>query len=148
MIASLLQAAAPLATAVLAQSNWARMGDRFSGRGGAYHSTDWTLIAGAAVAVGLLVWGLSVAGSRRFDWASRPSPRRLFARLCRTHGLVHGERRLLVELAGYAQADSPAELFLRPELFQPGCLPPELRDRETEVRELAAILFVEPGGKG
>ena len=68
----------------------------------------------AAAAVGWWAW---TAWQRRLGQQPHRHPQRLFAALCRAHGLDRNQRRLLLQLAEHCQLPQPGMVFLQPERF-------------------------------
>lgn len=104
---------------LLAQrSNWSRMGDRFSGSAARLETGEMIGLAALVIGAAVLIWGLHWLSKQEENWFRRPSPRRLFRELCRTHGLKHGARRRLKKIAAQAQLVNAVEIFLRPDLVE------------------------------
>lgn len=104
---------APLAE----RSTWYHLGDRFSGENLQLQSED---VVGAVLLVAvstLVLGGLAWLSGRKQRAATKPNPRRLFHELCDMHRLSDRDQRLLKALARGRKLASPAELFVRPELF-------------------------------
>lgn len=94
------------------------------------------LIALAIVSV-LAIWILTPGILRRW----RNSRRRLFAVLCRMHGIGWGDRRLIVRAARTLNLSHPNQLFVAPEKFN-GLLKDHRWQTDHErLRELADRLF-------
>jgi hypothetical protein len=68
----------------------------------------------AAAAIGWWAW---TAWQRRLGQQPHRHPQRLFAALCRAHGLDRNQRRLLLQLAEHYQLPQPGTVFLQPERF-------------------------------
>jgi hypothetical protein len=68
----------------------------------------------AAAAIGWWAW---TAWQRRLGQQPHRHPQRLFAALCRAHGLDRNQRRLLLQLAEPCQLSQPGTVFLQPERF-------------------------------
>jgi len=95
------------------------------------------------IVVGLLpaVWILGRLTGRWQSGAARSSPGRLFASLCRAHGLSWPDRWLLGRLALFHALSDPARLFLEPERFDPRGLDPRLRKWERRLQAIRSRLF-------
>jgi hypothetical protein len=127
---------------LLAQiSKWQRLGDSFRRTGPRMELAD---LLPAAIVLAIVVVGIVVAVKfyRRRDF-SKPcdDPGKLFRQLCAAHNLSLGSRRLLLKLAAACEMQHPATLFVTPTAFCPRSLPPQLRQEEARVKELAARLF-------
>ena len=72
------------------------------------------------------------------------SAKRLFAELCRTHGLDWPHRRLLGKLAHAHAPRNPAQVFLEPGWFEAADVPLALRPFHQELGELKQQLFGNP----
>ncbi|TWT48813.1 hypothetical protein [Botrimarina hoheduenensis] len=125
---------------LLAQrANWSRLGDQFSGPNLRFQFTDLVgLLALLLGFVGLVV-GLHFALQAAKRNESRQSHTGLLQKLAATHRLTRSEQRLLRKIASQAALASPAEVFVRPELFTAGSS--ALGDQEAEARRLAKRLF-------
>lgn len=114
MIPQLFIALEPL----LAQrDNWTRLGDRFTGHHLRVQPED--VIGGILLiaAGGLLFFGLAYA-RKVGERMSRPQePRDVFQKLKDAHRLSRSECRLISDIAEREGLGSPAEVFVRPELF-------------------------------
>ena len=94
------------------------------------------LIALAIVLV-LAVWILTPGILRRW----RNSRRRLFAVLCRTHGIGWSDRRLIVRAARTLGLSHPNQLFVAPEKFNGLLKDHRWQADHDRLRELADRLF-------
>jgi hypothetical protein len=87
---------------------------------GAWAGLAWTMLGVVAVAVtAWLGWWL-MAQARA---ARGHDPRRLFAGLCKAHGLGWSDRRLLRRLARDRDLADPSRLFVEPGHFDPAVSP-------------------------
>ncbi len=129
--------------AVLATGNWSRMGDHFSGRGARLDMGEMLMLGAIVAIAGVGIWALNWAANREKTRRRKPSPRRLFGELCRTHGLNRRDRRLLNQLAEASPVETPGELFLRPELFERESLADAVKQDADELQAIARILFEE-----
>lgn len=128
---------------LLARMSWFENLSRQWGSGnsrfGATHFVLLTLaVAGLAA---IAVWARQVRskGERQYN-----NPRALFRALCRAHGLDHGSRRLLDQLARQQRLADPARLFLEPERFEPAHLGATLKSQQARFATLRDRLFAEP----
>ncbi|MBM4092300.1 MAG: hypothetical protein FJ276_23160 [Planctomycetes bacterium] len=99
------------------------------------HILGWAMVLLVAAVV---VWGVSRAVAIREGRGSH-SPRRLFAELCRVHGLDAPSCRLLRQLARSHRLDHPALVFVRPALFDQ--LDATLQPSSDQVRQLKDRVF-------
>jgi hypothetical protein len=129
-----------------AQTPFESMGRHFRGETAKLYVDDLVIaalvIAGVVVAACILTWLFS--GSERVHRIN--SPRALFRKLCRAHGLGFRDRRLLAQLARYHRLDHPARLFIESGRFEPDALSPRLRRHADSLGALRETLFAEPPG--
>jgi hypothetical protein len=89
----------------------------------------------------LLVWSAAVATQWADRTRRRPSPARLFLRLCRAHRLGWRDGLLLWRLAKSQRLTDPARLFLEPERFEKTQVPAPLQAQAGRLIELRRALF-------
>jgi len=130
---------------LLAQSNrWDDMSSRFRGRRARISFDDVVLglvILGGAVAA---LWGLSLLLRLQERRRGHANPLGLFLSLCKAHRLRWPQRWLLWRIARSFRLRDPAQLFVRPELFDPANLGSSFQSRAAELKRLHGLLFVEP----
>ncbi len=114
---------------------WESLGNRFSGEHAKLNLQDLWSLAGVVMAGIALVWLLRWLYQRQQARQLSCDPRHLFADLCRAHRVSHSDRRRLEHLANHHQLGVSAELFVRPDLFDPPCLPED----EYDIRSVAAF---------
>lgn len=119
------------------RSAWQQMGNRFSGDHAKVNVSEVTGLLLMAVGAILLIWFLDRITKWQEARSGAPNPKRLFKELCQAHRLTRADRRLLTHLAEAAEIESPADLFLRPDLFASNALPKE----KGEIKRLAKQLF-------
>lgn len=122
-------------------SNWRRMGDQFSGRGADLSTGELFLVVAVFAGAGLLLWLLHWAANRHEQRLRKPNAAGLFRELCRSHSVSRMDRTTLRLLAEAAQLDQPAEIFLRPDLFERENLPPAMRGDAKAVTAIGNLLF-------
>jgi hypothetical protein len=91
----------------------------------------------AAAAIGWWVW---TVWQRRLGQQPHRHPQRLFAALCRAHGLDRNQRRLLLQLAEHCQLPQPGMVFLEPERFAASNLS-GFAGSQSEIKSLHDRLF-------
>jgi hypothetical protein len=96
-----------------------------------------SVVAGVAVAVGLLSYLLRIQERRR----GRPSPLRLFLSLCKAHRLRWSQRWLLWRVARAQRLRDPARLFLEPRRLLPAGLGLRFEGRWAQLEEIYDRLF-------
>jgi hypothetical protein len=92
-----------------------------------------------ALAVGVW-WGFNRC-KQRYGQASGNSPRRLFAALCRAHKLDRGQQRILMLIVQWNHLPQPAEVFLRPDLFDADHLGAKFATQFAQIQKLRLQLF-------
>ena len=120
---------------------WEHLGDRFSGKNAQIQTSELWALAAIGVGAALLIWllvGLQRLRDRRLK---SNHPQHLFQDLCAAHRLRYGDRHRLHLLAFAHQLESPAVVFVRPDLFQKSLLPKELQSEAAEYGRLAKKLF-------
>lgn len=119
---------------------WESLGSRFSGKHAQFTVEDlWSL--GAVVLAGVaLVWLLHWIYRRQQARRLSCEPRHLFADLCRAHRLSKSDRKWLMALAEQHDLASPADVFVRRDLFDLGHSPDDAPPRSLLLR-LEAKLF-------
>lgn len=121
-------------------SRWERLGDGLHrGRGRVEVIDFWPLLV-ALVILGIVV-AVVVKMRKRNDMSEHcDDPEKLFRELSQAHDLDRGSQKLLWQLATSAQLAQPAEVFLRPGIYQAE-LPVDLREQEAAFQALQQRLF-------
>jgi len=132
----------PLFWLLLGQfSKWKRLGDGLHRSGNRLEFSD---LLPYLIVIAVIIIGVAVANwlRHRYD-LSQPcnDPRKLFMELCKAHHLDWPTRRLLHRLALSHELAQPAEVFLKPALFETGQLPPHLMKDATRLAALRQRLF-------
>ncbi|QDU56407.1 hypothetical protein [Aeoliella mucimassa] len=103
---------------VVAQRDaWESLGNRFTGDQIIFHWGDLGSMAGILVTAVLFIMLLRWLHLRQESRRMSNEPWHLFVDLCHAHQLSRRERRLLLEISDAANLENPADVFLRPELF-------------------------------
>ncbi|HYW78881.1 MAG TPA: hypothetical protein VE890_04855 [Thermoguttaceae bacterium] len=130
---------------LLADANrWSNMSQRFQGQRTRIDLGDiltGLLVLGTAIAV---FWLLSLVIRLQDRRRTFNSPVALFVSLCRAHRLRWSEGWLLWRVAREYRLRDPAQVFVRPALFDPAKLGPSLQQRAAELKQLGGRLFAEP----
>ncbi len=122
-------------------SKWERLGDGLHRNRG---QIDWIDFLPLAIVVAVVVIAFTaLAKLRQRNDMTTPcyDSNKLFREVCLAHSLDRGSRKLLWRLAQAAQLAQPAEVFLRPSLFQPGRIPSELTNSAGDLEALRTRLF-------
>jgi len=128
--------------AVLAdQGRISELGSGFRGKGAELEWIDLVLWASGILGVLVSVWLLMKLLAWRDGRGARNSPRALFRRLGKAHGLDRGERRVLRQLARSQRLAHPGRVFLEPDRLEPARLPPQLAARRDTIAALRRRLF-------
>lgn len=120
-------------------ARWRAFGSAFRGERARIQTSDVLAILGIIALVAVIVWGLSWLLMRSEGERRAYSPRKLFAQLCRAHGLDRAQRRLLKRLARHHGLTMPAQLFVEPHRFEG--LESVLVDQRDALATLRATLF-------
>lgn len=131
-----LQSVAEQLPLLAQRSNWARMGDRFSGHHLRVQTEDIVGAAMLLLAAVLLFFGLQYAMTISKRLNGEEEPRDVLRKLMAAHNLSRADRRLVREIATQAQLAKPAEVFVRPELFKS-----ERAQSNAAIRRLGRRLF-------
>lgn len=123
------------------KSPWEHLGDGLHGRRERFELMDFwpllLLLAVAAFAVAVIV-----AIRKRNDMSQHcDNPNKLFRELSLAHQLDRGSQKLLWQLAEAMNLAQPAEVFLKPALYEPSKLPEQLRGEEARLQALQERLF-------
>lgn len=121
---------------------WRAFGSAFRGESARIQVSDVLMILGIIALVALAVWGLSWLLMRSEGERRAYSPRKLFAQLCRAHGLDRAQRRLLKRVARHHGLTMAAQLFVEPHRFEG--LELVLADQREALATLRATLFASP----
>lgn len=122
-------------------TRWQRLGDGLHRGRGRMDLMELlpVAIALAVVAIGI---GLVVTLRKRNDMSQKcDDPKKLFRELCLAHQLDRSSHKLLWKLAEACHLDQPAEVFLKPALFQAEKLPPQLCREAASLQALRERLF-------
>ncbi len=128
-------------TPLLAQMTREQFGRGFRG---ATSQLSWVdlipyVVGAVLIGVGTALWSYL---KRRNDMTEQcDDPHKLFRELCLAHQLDSASRRLLLQLADGLNLAQPARVFVTPAAFEPGRVPPDLRGRMDELKQLRAKLF-------
>ncbi len=118
-----------------------RLADGFREEPVRFEGGVWWLAIVTVVVLLPAVWVLGRLMGRWPGHATWSSPGRLFASLCRAHGLGRRDRWLLRRLAAFQSLSDPARLFLEPERFHPHGLGPTLSQWGTQLQAIRSRLF-------
>jgi len=131
-----------LAYVLFAQiSRWQRMGDGIHRN---HERLDFAelLPVGIVLALFAAVIAVVVFLKKRNDFSQHCNDsQRLFRELSLAHNIDRASQKILRQLADASQASQPAEVFLRPALFESSNLPQELREDEEQIQSLKEQLF-------
>ncbi|TWT89632.1 hypothetical protein Mal64_00090 [Pseudobythopirellula maris] len=149
IIATLLE---PL-LAIDSRERWTSMGDHFSGKNAELNAGDLIGLAVMVAGLVLLFVVLNKISKLKID---RPKKNpftgtdSLFRRLCVTHGLARADGRLVRRLATEAGLKSPAEAFLRPDLFERvlASKSAQAKPLKAQIQRIADTLFTGLGVTG
>lgn len=132
---------AALSNLLFAQvSKWERLGDGLHRDRGSIELADvlpWLIV----LAILFVVIAVVIRLRKRNDMTEHCNdPDKLFRELSQAHDLDRGSKKLLIQLAERTNLAQPAEVFLRPGIFQPE-LPVDLREQEAAYQALQQRLF-------
>ena len=120
--------------------NWQRLGDGLHrGRGRMDIAELWPL-AVLLVVVAVVVFVVVKVRQRNDMTEHCDDPEKLFRELSQAHQLDRGSKKLLWQLASSSNLAQPAEVFLKPGIFQAE-LPVDLREQEAVFATLQDRLF-------
>lgn len=113
----------------------------FRGRSMWDNATQTVIIVGVLMIVVVVLLLISRLHENYELRVTTNSANGVFRELCRIHKLDHASRRLLKRLASYWNLESPAYLFVCPDLFLAERLPPEWKEDTERVEQLGRKLF-------
>ena len=117
------------------------MSEGFRGRSVWDNAPQTVLIAGIILAVAVVLLLVGRYANRYEQRHATNSPTDLFRELCRIHHLTNADRRLLKRIATHWELESPALIFIEPDLFVSARLPIELHPETEHVERLRQHLF-------
>lgn len=132
----------PLSLLMLSQiSHWQRLGDGLHRGKSDFEFADF--LPAIAILVGLsIAIAVFIKVRRRNDMTKRCNdPEKLFRELCLIHKLDRESQKLLAQLAEAAGLRQPAEVFVRPSLYEGEHLPEQMRRDQQRLRQLSEKLF-------
>jgi hypothetical protein len=98
------------------------------------------VIAAVATMIAVVIWLVTMLVRYRAQRTIH-SPWQLFHDLCTAHGLNHGERSLVRQIARDLQLEQPAVLFVEPAWWEHNRLPSSVKRQLTPIDKLRKRLF-------